>query len=148
MEVFYGGTSLELLIFLRCLWSHQQNMWSLITWVVFALSFFVKTIIDDYIWFTIKGTNSCDPSVCFRGWGPVSCLPPYYQLAALVLLPAFLWRGAAWSHHLCGILYREQPWQPGKQALRVQPRHWRSSIKTVFNFHIHEFKWRLLCLLC
>lgn len=149
MEVFYGGTSLELLIFLHCLWSHQQNMLSLITWIVIALFFLIKTIIDNYILFTITGTNSCDSSVCSRSWGPVSCVPPYHQLAALVLLPAFLWRGVAWSHHLCGILHREQPWQPGKPADDCSNGTKGVQLKLflILTYPFLSFKWRLLSLL-
>lgn len=141
---------------LSCLYSYtvygptSKNMLSLITWIVIALFFFfIKTITDNDILFTITGTNRCDPSVCSRSWGPVSCVPPYHQLAALVLLPAFLWRGVAWSHHLCGILHREQPWQPGKPAddCGNGTKGVQLKLFLILTYPLLSFKWRLLCLL-
>lgn len=147
MEVFYGGTSLELLIFYHCLWSHQQNILFLMTYIFNSIELFVITIIHNYVEFTTKDTNLmwCDPSVCSRSWGPVPSVPTYYQLAPLVLLPAFLWSTSsevheAWSHHLCGVFYREQPRQPGKPAQDCNDGTKVVKSKPFRNFNIHIFK--------
>ncbi len=117
--VFYGGTVLELLILLHAYVPISKTYFFycfvlLLYWAALCnhnhRQFMLNLLYDTLTCFF------CDPSVCSRSWGPVSSVPAHCELPALVLYPAFLWRAAARSHHLCGILHSEPPRQPGKPA--------------------------------
>lgn len=104
IRVFYGGTPAWVAYTLSlCMFPPGKHL----IFYYFVLLLYCTLCNHNHRQFMLNiiTCSDCDLSVCSRSWGLVSRFPTHCQLPTLVLHPAFLWRAAARSHHLCGILH-------------------------------------------